>query len=60
MMMTDETSFRYAQAEIRTQLVVICDPMHYELDHGGTRTYIGKKTRSKCLKLNTISISFSR
>ena len=30
----DETSFRYAHAEIRTQVVVvICDPTRYQLDH---------------------------
>jgi len=32
----DETSFRYAHTEIWTQVVVICDPTHYQLDQGGT------------------------
>jgi len=27
----------YAYAEIRTQVVVICDPMRYQLDHEGNR-----------------------
>ena len=31
----DETPFRYAHAEIRTQVVVICGPTRYQLDHGG-------------------------
>ena len=31
----DETLFRYAHAEIRTQVVVICGPTRYQLDHGG-------------------------
>ena len=31
----DETPFRYANAKIWTQVVVICDPMHYQLDQGG-------------------------
>jgi len=31
----DETPFRYAHAEIRTQVVVICDVTRYQLDHGG-------------------------
>ena len=29
-------AWRYAHAEIRTQVVVICDPMHYQVNHGGT------------------------
>ena len=32
----DETPFRYAHAEIQTQVVVVCGPTHYQLDHGGT------------------------
>ena len=31
----DETPFGYAHAEIRTQVLVICGPMRYQLDHGG-------------------------
>jgi len=31
----DETPFRYAHAEIRTQMVVSCGLTHYQLDHGG-------------------------
>jgi len=31
----DETPFRYAHAEIRTRVVVICDPNRYQFDHGG-------------------------
>ena len=31
----DETPFRYANVEVRTQVVVICDPTRYQLDHGG-------------------------
>jgi len=33
----DETIFRYAHAEIRTRVVVICDPTRYQLYHGGAR-----------------------
>ena len=29
----DETSFRYAHAEVRTKVVVICGPTRYQLDH---------------------------
>jgi len=32
-MMIDESPFRYSHAEIRTQVIVICGPMHYQLDH---------------------------
>ena len=32
----DETPFRYAHTEIRTQVVVICGPTRYQLDHGGS------------------------
>jgi len=31
----DETPFRYAHGDIRTQEAVICDPKLYQLDHGG-------------------------
>jgi len=31
----DETPFRYVHAEIRTQVVVICGPTRYHLDHAG-------------------------
>ena len=31
----EETPFRYADAEIRTEVVVICGPTRYQLDHGG-------------------------
>ena len=31
----DETSFRYANAKIPTQVVVICGPTRYQLDHAG-------------------------
>ena len=31
----DETPLRYAHAKIQTQVVVICGPMCYQLDHGG-------------------------
>jgi len=31
----DETPFRYAHAEIRTRVVVICGPTRNQLDHGG-------------------------
>jgi len=31
----DETPFRYAHVEIRTQVVVIGGPTRYQLDHGG-------------------------
>ena len=31
----DETPFRCADAEVRTQVVVICDPTPYQLDHKG-------------------------
>ena len=33
----DETPFRYAQAEIWIQVVVICAPTRYRLDHETTR-----------------------
>jgi len=29
-----ETPFSYAHAEIWSQVVVICGPTHYQLDHG--------------------------
>jgi len=29
----DETPFRYANAEIRTRVIVICDLTRYQLDH---------------------------
>ena len=32
----DETPIRYAHAEIQTQVVVICGPTCYQLDHGDT------------------------
>ena len=32
-----ETPFRYAKAEIRTQVVVICGPTRYQLDQGGIK-----------------------
>jgi len=31
----DETPFRYAHAEIRNQVVVICGPTRCQLDNGG-------------------------
>ena len=31
----DETPFRYAHAEIRTQMIGICGPTRYQLGHGG-------------------------
>jgi len=31
----DETTFRYAHAEIRTQVLVIYGTTRYQLDHGG-------------------------
>ena len=31
----DETPSRYAHAEIRTRVIVICDPTGYQLDHEG-------------------------
>ncbi|KAK2146453.1 hypothetical protein LSH36_606g01051 [Paralvinella palmiformis] len=30
----DETPFRYADAKIRTRVVVICGPTRYQLDQG--------------------------
>ncbi|KAK2159125.1 hypothetical protein LSH36_158g05017 [Paralvinella palmiformis] len=38
----DEAPFRYAHAEIRTQVEVICGPTHYQLDHRG---YFHKDTK---------------
>jgi len=35
----DETTVRYAHAEIRTQVVVICGPTRYQLDHGGANIW---------------------
>jgi len=32
----DETPFRYAHAEFRTRVVMICGPTRYQLDDGGT------------------------
>ena len=48
----DEIRFRYAHDEIRTQVVVICDPTPYQLDHGvpnntARGTYYGDKTRAR-------------
>ena len=37
----DEIPFRYAHAEIPTQMVVICE--HYQLDHGGAVMLVGHK-----------------
>ena len=34
----NETPFRYTHAEIRTQVLVICGPMRYQLDHGGDQS----------------------
>ena len=31
----DETPFRYGHAEIRTPVIMICDPTSYQLDHEG-------------------------
>jgi len=31
----DEIPLRYAHAEIRSQVIVICGPTRYQLDHGG-------------------------
>ena len=28
----NETPFRHAHTEVRTRMVVICDPMHYQLE----------------------------
>jgi len=33
--MEDETPLRYAHADIRTQVVMIFDPMNLQLDHRG-------------------------
>jgi len=41
----DETHFRYAQWEIRTQVVVICGPTRYQLDHGGALNKLSKLDR---------------
>ena len=38
----EETPIRYAHAEIRTHVVVICDPTRYQLDHGGARAIHGR------------------
>jgi len=42
----DETPIRYAHAEIQTQVVVIWDPMRYQLDHGGDPICIGENCPS--------------
>ena len=42
----DETALRYAQAEIQTQVVVMCDPTHYQLYHGGAPEYIHRNVYS--------------
>ena len=36
--------FRYAYAEIRTQVVVICGPTRYQLDHGGAPGVIDERS----------------
>ena len=36
------TPFRYAHTEMQTQVVVICDPRHYQLDHIGTLSISGE------------------
>ena len=36
----DETPFRYAHTDIRTQMLVYCGLMHYRLDHAGTSNAI--------------------
>ena len=46
----DETTFRYAHAEIRTQVVVICGPTRYQLDHGDDPYSLMEKT-SYCLSI---------
>jgi len=46
----DETPFRYADAEIRTQVVVICGPTRYQLDHGDT-TRVVERSRVKTNRL---------
>ena len=35
--LTNETPFRYAHAEIRTRVLVICGPTRYQLDHEGAQ-----------------------
>ena len=39
MKVRDETPFRYAHAEVLTQMVVICDPTRYQLDNGGAMVW---------------------
>ena len=41
----DETPVRYAHAEIRTRVVVICGPTRYQLDHGGDHLPTQKDTQ---------------
>ena len=38
----NETPLGYAHAEIRTQVVVICGPTRYQLDHGGDQVPFDK------------------
>jgi len=42
----NEAPFRYASAEIRTQVVVICGPTRYQLDYGGARSDLNVGARA--------------
>jgi len=42
----DEIYFRYAHTEIRIWVVVICGPMHYQLDLGGAVLSFNKTDKS--------------
>ena len=48
-----ETPFRYTQAEIRTQVVVIHGPTRYQLDHGGAlfTCWKSEELLSECFRL---------
>ena len=49
----DESLFRYANAEIRTQVVVTCDPTRYHLDHGGAIRRCIETIRYKSFRKST-------
>ena len=43
----DETPFRYAHAEIRTEVVVICGPTRYQLYHRDAREWLRERERER-------------
>jgi len=64
--MKDETPFKYAHTKIQNQVVVICDPTRYQVDHGGnttvylvlTASYVTEMAKENCIVkfLETIAL----